>query len=264
MRLNPAPIKKRVSVSDLRAKLFSTSPNFSNQGVPEKRKVLINIAPIKKNINQPYKIDIYKYTETEARRFIHLRNKQNPFEEESESYYDTNDVNNILVNDINEEGTETSNFMKNKIGIDFNSVKLQCLYCTFETLSKAIRDNFKLDKKSVINTRQAEEYLIDFFNELISIYKEEFEDIKSNRKVSFVTYNNAFYGFIAIASKLYKVDHWQDKLASIKTVNFHKNNKGWKSLGMTSKNISNKQINAIYKIFKDFIKIEEEVAIDGK
>lgn len=227
---------------------------------------LLESLRIKPNLDQPYKIDIYKYTESEAKNFIHLRNKQNLFEEETESYYNTNNIYNILVNEINSEGSGADNFIKNKIGIDNLSVDLQDKYCTYDTLIKAIQDNFKLDKKDVRETRQVKKYLIGFFNELISIFKNDFENIKQSRSNNYITVNNMFYGYIALASQLYQQDKWQDKLDNVmSTINFKKTSSIWKGKGITSDKPTGKQIFALYGFFKNLVKEDDkEVAIDEK
>lgn len=216
------------------------------------------------NLEQYLQVNIFHLDIQSAQRYILQESKKNEISKELLSYFDTDNVASKLVNDIDSEGTINTNFIKGKLGQDFDAVHLQYKYCMYSTLIKAIEDNFKLDKKDVRNTRQIKEYLKDFFNEVISIYKNDFEDVEKSRKTSFITNGNTFYGYVAIASKLYQQNKWQDKLDIILSqIDFNKKNDMWKGTGMTSKNITNKQIASLYNYFKNLVKIEE-VAIDGK
>jgi len=221
---------------------------------------LIKALRVNPNIDLDFKVDIYRVDENTARDFIAMRNKQTPFKMETESYYDTSKVENLLANDINTEGT--NNQMKNKIGKESNDIKLLNDYCTFKTLSTAIKDNFELDKKNVKKTRDIKLYLIEYFNEIVgSIFNKEFEDVKASRmQGSLITTNNTFYGYVALASVLYKQDNWkenkwQDKLlTALSFVDFSKDNSCWRGKGMTIKDIAGKQKGQLYDYFKGLAK----------
>jgi len=220
---------------------------------------------INEKLEQYMQVNIFHLDIQSAQRYILQESKKNEISKDLLSYFDTDKVASKLINDIDNEGSRETNFIKGNMGQDQEAVRLQNKFVAYSTLIKAIEDNFKLDKKDIRKTRQVKEYLKSFFNELISIYKNEFEDVKNSRKNSFITYNNSFYGYVAMAAKLYEVPKWQDLLfESVAKIDFSRKSKTWKTLGMASINITNKQINSVYKIFKDFIKIEEEVAVDGK
>jgi len=205
------------------------------------------------NINQMYKLDIYRIDEKSARKFINDKNKQNLFPEESESYYDTSDISTVIVDDLNNSGISTTNLIKDNIGKDFDDVDLLNKYCSLDTLTKALKNNFdELDKKTLPEIRKLKEFLIDYFNELISILKSDFDDVSKSRKTSYATSNNMFYGYVALASKLYGQDKWQDTLLNIiSNINFDKKNGLWRGKSITTKEIVNKQVGVLYNYFKN-------------
>ena len=211
-----------------------------------------------------YKVDIYRVDEITARNFIAMRNKQNIFKEETESYYDTSKICNLLVNDINTEGTSISNLLKNKLGKEIGDVELLGKYCTFQVLSKAIENNFSIEKNDRIKAQSIKKYLIDFFNIIISTYYNDFENVLFSRKESYVTYNNMFYGYIALASKLYNKENWEEKLKNILShIDFGKSSEDWKNKGLSMKEITGKQLSFLYNYFYNLVPSDkEEVAVD--
>jgi len=216
------------------------------------------------DLKQNMQVNIFHLDVATARMYILQESKKNEIAKELLSYFNTDNIASKLINDLDNEGTSTSNFIRGHLSPDFETVNLRYKYCTYATLIKAVENNFKLDKDDVISTRKVKEYLIDFLNEVISIYKDEFKDVKKSRETSFKTYNNIFYGYIAMAAKLFGQSKWQDKLkAGLDEIDFDRENKQWQGMGLTSKNISGKQINVLYKLFKNHIKIEE-VAKDGE
>jgi len=217
---------------------------------------------IKPEIDLDFKVDIFRISEAEARSFISMRNRQNLFSVTSESYYDTSNVYNLLANDIN--SASINNQMKNKLGKDYQDVKLLNKLTTFKVISTAIRDNFELENTNVKKTRDVKLYLIEFFNEILgSIFSEEFSDVKASRATnSLVTTNNTFYGYIALASALYtpewEQNNWQDKLSIIlKSIDFNRDSKIWLGKGMTLKDIVGKQKNQMYEYFKSLAKVSK-------
>lgn len=217
------------------------------------------------DLEQYMSVNIFHLDILSARRFVLQESKKNDIAKELLSYYDTDNVVSKLVYDIDMEGTTNTNFIKNHIGTDLDSVHLQNKYCTYDTLIKAISDNFKINKKDLREIRKIKEYLINFFNEVISLFNGDFDNVKNSRIHSYRTVNNSFYGYIAIASKLYKVDNWQDELCEILyDIDFDKTNDTWKGKGITSEKLTGKQMSILYSFFLANIKNkEEEVMIDG-
>lgn len=216
------------------------------------------------NLEQYMQANIFHLDVHGARRYILQESKKNEINKELLSYFDTDNVASKLINDLDLEGTSTTNFIKGNLAQDLESVRLLNKYCTYETLIKSVEDNFKLDKKDIRNTRQIKKYLVEFFNELLSIYKEEFSNVAKSRIDSFVTSNNAFYGYMAIAGTLYQQKDWQKELEiTLSKINFNRNNDEWKSMGMSTENIAKKQTTSIYKLFKSFID-GSEVNTDGE
>lgn len=219
---------------------------------------------INPNLEQYMQANIFHLDVHAARRYILQESKKNEINKELLSYFDTDNVASKLINDLDSEGTPTTNFIKGHLAQDLESVRLLYKYCTYETLIKSVDDNFKLDKKDIRNTRQIKEYLTEFFNELLSIYKDEFENISKSRLESFITSNNAFYGYVAMAGKLFGERKWHEELATaLSKIDFNKNSDIWKGMGMSTENISKRQINSIYKLFTSFVDVEE-VNEDGE
>lgn len=101
---------------------------------------------------------------------------------------------------------------------------------TYLTLSDAIEKNFKLnDKKSQFDTS---DYLIEFFDTLLSYYEDEFTNNYSDtKKTSLMADNNMFAGYVVLASRMKDNDIAPRKVRNyIDGINFSKDNPQWTEL----------------------------------
>lgn len=101
---------------------------------------------------------------------------------------------------------------------------------TYNTLRKAIDDNFDLERTR--DMYDVSDYLIEYFNVLLSYYEEEFtEKYHEYKEASLINDNNLFLGYIILASKMKENDIDAKKVRNyIKNIDFSRDNPLWKEL----------------------------------
>lgn len=100
----------------------------------------------------------------------------------------------------------------------------------YEVLVDAIERNFVLESK--FDTRPVTKYLIDFFDNLLGGFREEFiTESKLSRKETVMNYSVMFYGYMKLAANMYenKIDPYE-VIETLMTVDFSKNNPVWVEL----------------------------------
>jgi len=119
----------------------------------------------------------------------------------------------------------TRNLMKgslrDKIEIDKNRTKGTNNIVTFATLNDAINDNFKIPVEE--DVEKISTYLNLFFTKLINIFPEYFGNMsKEDRSIMRTKDLNLellmFRGYVAISSRLYGKENWEDSLSKLRSV----------------------------------------------
>lgn len=103
---------------------------------------------------------------------------------------------------------------------------------SYTVLSDAIDREFPM--KARLETRGVSDHLALFFEYLFGTYPTEFGDSKDRDKNSLMSYNKMFAGYIALAAKMKNENIEIKNLKSIlDKVDFSRNNKTWKDVGVT-------------------------------
>lgn len=104
---------------------------------------------------------------------------------------------------------------------------------TYNTLSKGIESNFKIDKISEMY--EVVDYLTEFFDVLLEVFEDEFTtNYQETKEKSLMNDNNIIgYGFILLASRM-KNENIPARNARkyIANINFERDNEIWKELGV--------------------------------
>lgn len=205
------------------------------------------------NLNQTMQLNIFNYDIAEARHFIFQESKKNAINPLLIKHYNQNNIYNSLASEIVNEGNRNNNKLYEMIGTTLEDVKLLDKLTTFDIFTTALEQNFQLDADDMRQKRKIKSYMVEFFNELLSIYKEELRDIKTSRKNNYILHLNSFYLYVYIANEIQFTDNWQDKLEKIlNMIDFNKNGR-LAELGIENEKITKKSINEIKKYVKDLI-----------
>lgn len=181
------------------------------------------------NLEGFFYIQIHVFDVSKARRFIVQESKHHPIDIETIELFKPNKFMDI-AKDINEYGSNEINMMFNKVEkTELEAISLN-KYTTFEVLSSSIEDCFEDKLKTPRDNNKIKKYLIDFFNEFLGINYNYLQDIEKTRQETVLLDINMFAGYVYIASRLYKVDNWREKLESIcNDINWGRD-KEWKEL----------------------------------
>ena len=157
---------------------------------------------------------------------------------------------------IGKIGTNKTNEMYARLAEDNNELKFKKeKYCTYETISEAIKYNFFDDSNKNVTPRKIDntaEFVIKGFNELIGILKEKYDtdDLTRTSEKSVCVDNNIFIGYIALLSNIQNSENWKSILEkTINGIDFSRSNKEWEFIEVSSNRINKSIIKKISNYF---------------
>lgn len=204
---------------------------------------------IKPDLKKNWEIRIVNWDVDKAQRFIYQESLQTPLRKSRQEELNQEKLENQIVRNLNEM---PRNEMQHKITTDYNLIKYNIAYVMFDILSKTIRETFKI--KSQRDVKKISQFLVDFFNELIGIYPDEFHNLRESREQSYIAHPNMFVGYITLASMLYKQNNWEDKLENIlNKIDFDKSNSIWKALDIDNPRLTKRQMLSIIRYFTNLV-----------
>lgn len=176
------------------------------------------------NIEFGFVLNIVHYTEDEAKEFIVQEDKRTPINKAVIESYKRDNAFVIIAKDINRYGNDIVNSLYNKFAIQTEEIKKGNKYTTYEIFSKALEENYVFNEPRDI--KRTTEYLIDYFNELIGIFKEK------GLEKSIVFHGLMFVGYIALSAKIQNMSNWRNELTNkINSIDFG-DEAIWKQLGI--------------------------------
>lgn len=193
---------------------------------------------------------ITHYTMEKANDFINQEAKINKFTVNKQSSLE-NTEENVIVRQIDSYGTKDKNLLYNKIGVEAKELKIDKLI-TFNSLAYLIKNNFNLNNMNLITRGMMVEYLIDFFNIILTLNQEKF-DFK-NENLS--TNQNLLCAMTSIAGELYNKKDWKNKLINFLN-NFNWEDKQFKNYALGLSYGKFKELSDI--LLKQYSKLEGEV-----
>ncbi|MDK0983051.1 DNA sulfur modification protein DndB [Clostridium perfringens] len=161
-----------------------------------------------------------------------------------------NDGSVMVAKSINTNGNKYNNVLYSKISMYGKEVytynkKAVLLSC----LSEMIENNYGDLLKTPKEIRRVGYWLVDFFNEALGNYSDEFNNLGKSRIQSVLTYNNMFEFYIRISRYFYdnRVD-WIQKVEQIMdNIDFRIENPIWNKIGVDKKRWDKRIINSIDK-----------------
>lgn len=194
--------KDRISLIDGMHRLYALMECYSEQTPKE---------PFK----QIMQMNVFFMTAKQAKKYIYQEGQKNPISKEQLQRLNTSNLYAELAEQICNTGDKNDNLLKGKIGTDNQDITMLDKFTTIGKLMEAITDNFTVDSTDKREQRLFVNYIIRFFNELLSIYKEEANNIRESRKENVIMHPNMIYAYIRIAKHIQGIKGWEDKLDSI-------------------------------------------------
>lgn len=144
--------------------------------------------------------------------------------------------------------------LNNKFGT-FGEVENNLKLISKSTFAISLEECFNIQPRDKFFVQ---DYLIDFYNYIVGIFSNEFDNPIDSKLNKVVCDNNMFILYNYIASKLYNDDNWSRKLKNIiNNIDFNNSNE-WVELGIKSKSDSKKIRNKIYKFGEKLIERTEK------
>lgn len=198
---------------------------------------LLKALAINPNLELNWEIRLVNWDVDKAKRFIYQEDYKTPLRKEYKESINQAKLENIVAKNLNEA---PQNEMQFKIATDANAIAHNRAYVMFNTMAEAVRNNFEI--KSQRDVRKITEYLVEFFNELVGLHIDEFNNPAKSQNKSFITVPNMFIGYITLAGKLYNTKNWQATLEEIMTsIDFTRNNPLWEQINITKSNLTRKE-----------------------
>lgn len=203
----------------------------------------------KPNLNKNWEVRIVNWDIDKAQRFIYQESLQTPLKKSRQEELNQSKLENQIVKNLNEMAR---NELQYKITTDYLLIKNNSAYVMFDDLSDAIKEVFTI--KSQRDVKKITKFLIEFFNELVGIYSDEFTNLKSSKEKCYITHPNMFIGYVALASKLKGKNNWEDELEDILSkIDFSKSNKIWSQLNIDKPRLSKRQKLYIINYFSNLV-----------
>lgn len=215
---------------------------------------------LKHLLKRVFKVDIYNYTQKQAREHFGQQNTINPVKkskvaEMSQHYFSNKIVKFIQDNSLIGDYIKTNSDWINRG---------QNLLITFSEFKKAVERNYsKKDFSNQADILKTGRYLSAFFDAMANIYIDEFlGSIADERKRSLVNANLFFNGYVQLAKRLQEsdvsIDDVENKVEEIlKPIDFRKDNPLWKELGVIDNNGNPRAPQKICDFFRE-IEIEQQ------
>lgn len=205
-----------------------------------------------KNLNQKMKLNIFTYSLAQARDFIFQEGQKNPIPKGILKGFDSSDPHVKFINELINMGSIDENLLINRVGVEKDDVNKINMLTTVEVLAIALEDNFQSNISDFTQKRNLSIYLRNFFNELLSTFSKDLDDVDLCRKDKVHLHQNMFYAYMKIASMLQNEEDWHPRLLKVlKSLDFNK--EAWVKLGMKNFEIQKKQKAKLYSYIEDAV-----------
>lgn len=194
--------KDRISLIDGMHRLYALMECYSEQTPKEPFKQLMQM-------------NVFFMTAKQAKRYIYQEGQKNPISKEQLQKLNSSNIYTEIAEQICNMGDKNDNLLIGKIGTDYQDISIMDKFTTIGKMIEALTDNFDIDVSDKRDIRLLVTYIIRFFNELFSIYKNDVNDIKRSRNNSVIMSPNMIYAYIRIAKHLRGVKNWEDELDEI-------------------------------------------------
>lgn len=180
------------------------------------------------NLQFTFPVMINNYTKLEAQKFLVQMSKATPLSRNRIVQLGRENLATDVVTNLDSPECELENRieMGNVLGDNTKAV------VRYKELVEAVENNFIIRSKR--DVKKVSEYLIEFFNEFINLYIDEFTNYPASKSYSLVTNRLLFNGYIALAAEMLNKNIAIDNLKEILSkVDFNKNDNKWYELEVT-------------------------------
>ena len=164
-------------------------------------------------------------------------------------------VSTAMAQEINRYGSPDNNYLLGKLAVELIETKGGKKYTTLDIFSKAVEYNFgELKGYELVKVKN---FLIQGFMVIIGQYTEEFKmkDLFVNAEPQ------TFIGYIALLSKVYKLDNWDIELAELLgKFDFRKTNSEWNKIGLFNTTVTKRNTK---KVSEFFMSITTSIEAEG-
>ncbi|QJI52362.1 putative DNA-sulfur modification-associated protein [Psychrobacillus phage Perkons] len=155
--------------------------------------------------------------------------------------------------------------LENRVSQDFKLKTSANQLVAYNVLADSIDKYFKTVSKRDANN--VGNFLIEFFDELLGSYSDEFiTNVKESKKVSLMNHNNMFVGYIVLASRMFQSQIPISELNNILSkINFNKDNEMWEELGVLNSKGNIEDTSKVRKLIADYfseLEISERKMLD--
>lgn len=162
-------------------------------------------------INYNFEVRITCFNTDKARQFIVQEDKRNPINKEYIRSIDTADKITNIINNINQNNKSE---LKGLIATDNSLIRTGNAVVNFSTLYSIIDKLWQ--PKTFVEANKVSDYLIEFFNEIVGLYPNEFKlHIKESRKLNHINREQMFVIYLVLAKNLENDLNWKQEVSKV-------------------------------------------------
>lgn len=203
------------------------------------------------NLNFNWQVTFTFLTEDEANDYITQKDKQRPMKKEYRAQKDLTKEENLVVDAItNDRLSQLADAIKD----DDQYIKLNKALTKKSIIATAIKENYNEQLKTKINIRNIAKWIVEFTDELMGLYQDEFiNNPYEVKKHSLINHKNMFYGYIALSEVLQNNPDWKQKLKEkMESVDFTSNNPIWDDIGINIDSLKDLNKSSRIKLYNFF------------
>jgi hypothetical protein len=205
------------------------------------------------NLEFNFAVLITNYSTKKAQQYMAQISKSNVVSKTRIQELEANRFSDNVVQQLREESE-----LKGRISQTNRIHSLNRELCSYNVLADTIDEEFKMETK--IDSLDVGDYLVSFFDYLISSHPEEFlHDVEKTRKVSLINENSFFVGYIVLARRMFESGIKAKEVVNIiKDIDFSRNeNPLWKQLGIIDDKGNLTETNKARKAIKKYFETME-------
>lgn len=177
-------------------------------------RVLGMVGAIQKNpaTQKTSMINIFHYSEDEARQFIIQESKRNVIKPEHLKMLNVRDEWVTMARDINSYGSNMTNILFNKIAEDKVDKRVEGKYITLTLFADALKINFRKYYEKPFDLVKIKKFVVEGMVALMGMYEEYSTD---DEGLVNIYEEGMLIGWLSILSEIFPYDDWIDRLETV-------------------------------------------------
>lgn len=200
------------------------------------RKTSNTLALIEKpDLDFNWQVTVTFLSEKAAHDYMTQKDKQKPMRKEWIQLKDYSKPENLVIDVIMDDRLSE---LAKKMKEEDNYIRLNQALTKKSIIAEAIKECYEEQLLVNSNIRSIGKWVVEFTDYLMGLYSEEFiVNPYQIKETSMINNKNIFYAYIALSAKLQNNKDWKKILRKqMQSINFDKNDKLWKDLGMVNNN----------------------------